>query len=186
MVELRIEDPASFQNFVQCKPAMFQEMVDRLTPLICKLDMNYRKVLDPGLKVAFTLCYMATGDSSKSLQYGFRVAYNTICVLIAEVSSVIVDAYQEEVIVTTTTPDDWMIIANTNSHRWQYHHCLGAINGKHVIIRKPMNAGSYYFNYKNYQCIVLMALVDGTTNLPGWKLVQMVLHMMRRYSKTVA
>ncbi len=118
IVELRIEDPASFQNFVRCEPAMFQEMVDRLTPLICKLDMNYHKVLDPGLIVAITLRYVATGDSSKSVQYGFRVAYNSICVVIAEVTSVIVDAYHEEVIVTPTIPDDWMVIANTNSRRW--------------------------------------------------------------------
>ncbi len=74
---------------------MFQEMVDRLTPLICKLYTNYRKALDPGLKVAITLRYMATGDISKSLQYGFRVVYNSICVLIAEVSFAIVDAYHE-------------------------------------------------------------------------------------------
>ncbi len=47
MVELRIEDPAAFQNFVRCEPAMFQEMVDRLTPLICKLDTNYHKALGP-------------------------------------------------------------------------------------------------------------------------------------------
>ncbi len=32
MVELRIEDPAGFQNFVRCEPAMFHEMVDSLTP----------------------------------------------------------------------------------------------------------------------------------------------------------
>ncbi len=161
MVELRIEDPAGFQNFVSCEPAMFQEIVDRLTPLICKLDTNYHKALDPGLKVAIALRYMATADSSKSLQYGFCVAYNSICLLIAEVTSAIVDAYHEEVILTPTTPDNWMVIANNNSRNWQYHHCLGAIDGKHVAIRKPLNAGSYYYNYKNFHSIILMALVDG-------------------------
>ncbi len=150
MVELRIEDPAGFQNFVRCEPAMFQEMVDRLKPLICKLDTNYRKALDPGLKVVIAIRYMATGDSSKGLQYGFCVAYNTICLLIAEVTSAIVDAYHEEVIVTPITPNDWMVIANNNSRKWQYHHCLGAMDGKHVAIRKPMNSGSYYYNYKNF------------------------------------
>ncbi len=128
MVELRIEDPAAFQNFVRCKPAMFQEMVDRLTPLICKLDTNYHKALDPGLKVAIVIHYMATGDSSKRLQYGFCVAYNRYCWLIAEVTSSIVDAYHEEVIVTPTTPDDWMVITNNNSRNCQYHHCLGEID----------------------------------------------------------
>ncbi len=161
MVELRIEDPAGFQNFVRCEPAMFQEMVDRLTPLLCKHDTNYRKALDPGLKVAIALLYMAKGDISKGLQYGFQMAYNSICFLIAEVNSVIVDAYHEEVIITLTTPDDWMVIANNNSRMWQYHHCLGAIDGKHVTIRKSMNAGSYYYNYKNFHSIILMALVDG-------------------------
>ncbi len=97
---------------------MFQEMLDRLTPLICKLDTNYRKALDPGLKVAITLHYMATEDSYKSLQYGFRVAYNTICMLIAEVISAIVDAVQQEVIITPTNTDDWIVITNTNSPRW--------------------------------------------------------------------
>ncbi len=96
-----------------------------MTPLICMLDTIYHKALDPGLKVPIALCYMATGDSSKSLQYVFHVAYNTICLLIAEVTSTIV---------TPTTPDDWMVIANNNSRKWQYHHCLGAIDGKHVAI----------------------------------------------------
>ncbi len=57
MVELEFEDPAGFQNFVRCEPAMFQEMVERLTPIIRKQDTNYHKALDPGLKVAITLQY---------------------------------------------------------------------------------------------------------------------------------
>ncbi len=185
MVELRIENPAGFQTFVRCKPAMFQEIVDRLTPLTCKLDTNYSKALDPGLKVAIALCYMATGDSSKSLQYGFHVAYNSICLLIAEVPSTIVDTYHEEVIITSTTPDDWMVIANKNSCKCQYHHCLGTIDGKQVAIRKLMNADSYYYNYKNFHSIILMALVDGDYKFT-WMEVQMILHRMRRYSKIVA
>ncbi len=106
MVELAVKETAGFQNFVRCEPAMFQKMVERLTPIISWQDTNYHKALDPGLKVAITLCYMATGDSSKSLQYGFRLAYNTICLLIAEVCAAIVEAYHEEVILTPTTPED--------------------------------------------------------------------------------
>ncbi len=74
---------------------MFQELVDRLI-LITKTDTNCCKALEPGLKLAITLRYLATGDSSKSLQYGFRVAYNTICLLIPHVCQVIVDDYHDE------------------------------------------------------------------------------------------
>ncbi len=67
MVEHRIEDPAGFQIFVRCEPAMFQEMVNRLTPRICKLDTNYCTALDPGLKVAIALLCMATSLSGWNL-----------------------------------------------------------------------------------------------------------------------
>ncbi len=71
------------------------------------------------------------------------------------------DDYHEEFIKTATTPQEWMVIANQMSRRWQYHHCLSAIDGKHIAIRKPKKAGSNYFNYKNFHSIVLMVLVDG-------------------------
>ncbi len=161
MMDLKVEDQAAFQNFVRFKPAMFQELFDRLTLLITKSDTNCRKALDPGLKLAITLRYLATGDSSKSLHYGFGVAYNTICLLIPYVCQAIVDDYHEEVIKTSTTPHDWMLVANQMSRRWQYHDCLGPVDGKHVAIWKPMKAGSYYFNYKNFHSIVLMTLVNG-------------------------
>ena len=162
MVELRLEDPASFTNFVRFQPDMFQELVDRLTRRIAKKDTNWRNALDPGLKVAITLRSLATGDTSKSLMYGFRVAYNTICLLIRDVCDAIVREYQEEVITTPTTRQGWRRIADVNSRRWQFHHCLGALDGKHVVIKKPRGGGSYWYNYKGFHSIVLMALVDGS------------------------
>ncbi len=64
---------------------------------------------------------------------------NTICLLIPGICQAIVDDYHEEVIKTPTTPQDWMVVANQMSRRWQYHHCLAAIDGKHVAIHKLRN-----------------------------------------------
>ena len=52
MVELRNEDPRAFQHFMRMPPAMFDELVQRLTPRLTKQDTNYRASLEPGLKVA--------------------------------------------------------------------------------------------------------------------------------------
>lgn len=39
---------------------------------------------------------------------------------------------------------------------------IGALDGKHILIRSSPTSGSYYYNYKKTFSIVLMALVDAS------------------------
>ena len=64
MKHLEEGDVSSFKNFLRVDPEMFRKLGSHLTPMIQKQDINYRKALPRGLKVAITLRFLATGHSS--------------------------------------------------------------------------------------------------------------------------
>ena len=60
---------------------------------------------------------------------------------------------------------DWQLIAKNFQLLWDFPHCLGALDGKHVLMKAPDNSGSLFYNYKHNFSIVLMALVDAKYKL---------------------
>lgn len=160
LAELHKEDLKGFKNFLRVTPELFHELVQRLSPRLEKEDTFMRKALEPGIRLAITLRYMATGDSYKSLQFGFRVAHNTICKIIPETCEAIISEYLDEVMSCPKTPNEWNKIASEFGARWNFHNTIGAIDGKHIAIRCPINGGSYYLNYKGFHSIVLLGVAD--------------------------
>lgn len=59
-----------------------------------------------------------------------------------------------------STSNEWRLIAENFMEMWGFPNCIGAIDGKHVVLKAPCNTGSLYFNYKNTFSMVLLALVD--------------------------
>ena len=111
MKHLEQGDVKSFRNFVRMDPGMFNQMVEDLKPLIQKKRTNWRKPLPAGLKLAITLRYLATGNSYKSLAYGFRVAPNTIVSIVSDVCQAIYDKYSETAFKFPTTTEEWKKVA---------------------------------------------------------------------------
>ena len=117
--------------------------------------------MEPGLKLVITLRFLATGDSYHSLEYSFRVAHNTIAKFVPEVCNAIYEEYKQELFTLPASVDEWKEVAKQFASRWNFHHTCGAIDGKHVAIKKPRQSGSLYYNYKGYFSIILLGVVDG-------------------------
>ena len=54
----------------------------------------------------------------------------------------------------------WKHIAEEFEELWQFPHCLGGLNGKHIMIQAPKNSGSLFLNYKKHFSVVLQTVVD--------------------------
>jgi hypothetical protein len=61
LTELRAEDQGSFLNFLRLTPGLFDELVMKVTPYIKRSDTTFRKAISPGMRLAITLRYLATG-----------------------------------------------------------------------------------------------------------------------------
>lgn len=57
-----------------------------------------------------------------------------------------------------STPEAWLHVEN--GFKDNFPRCVGAIDGKHIVMQSPVFSGSEYFNYKKCFSIVLLALVD--------------------------
>ncbi|XP_049920195.1 putative nuclease HARBI1 [Epinephelus moara] len=105
--------------------------------------------------------FLATGDSHRTVAYSYRVGVSTVHRIVIQVTRVIWDALVGEFMPVPTTDDSRSI-----HHPWAFPNCLGAIDGKHVVIRAPDNSGSLFFNYKETYSIVLLAVVDAEYCFP--------------------
>lgn len=72
----------------------------------------------------------------------------------------IVQELRDEVFRFPTTPEEWRSLAEEFGRRWNFHHCVGALDGKHVAIRAPHTSGTLFHNYKGYFSTVILALAD--------------------------
>lgn len=90
MNELKKEDTKGLFNFLRMDYELYSEILRRIEGRIKAKKVNWREPLSPGIKLAITLRYLASGDSYHSLMYGFRVAHNTISKVIRQVCEALV------------------------------------------------------------------------------------------------
>lgn len=108
----------------------------------------------------FSFRYLASGCSFKDLHYSYRIGISTISYIIRDVTTSIWANLHNEFMQLPTTSTAWEQISNGFQSKANFPHCIGAVDGKHIRVKKPSNSGSMYFNYKDYFSIVLLTVVD--------------------------
>ncbi|XP_058623365.1 uncharacterized protein LOC131534485 [Onychostoma macrolepis] len=138
----------------------FDFLLGKVKHLITKQDTKMRLAIPPGERMSLTLRFLATGESFKSLRFQYRVGTSTISQIVVETCAALYQVLKEDFLKTPSTEAEWQAIAQDFERKWQFPHCLGAIDGKHIHIQPPKKSGSLYHNYKGRFSVLMMAVVD--------------------------
>ncbi|GFW63178.1 putative nuclease HARBI1 [Trichonephila clavipes] len=157
--ELKNEDHTAYRNMLRITGEQFDELLEMVRGKLSKQDTTMRMAIPVTTKLEITLRYLATGDSFKSLEYLFRVPETTISRFLPHVLTEICCVLRPFINVPTTV-EEWKKIEKVFLQRWNFPRCCGAIDGKHVLIKRPPGSGSVYYNYKKTYSIILFAMVD--------------------------
>lgn len=77
---------------------------------------------------------MASGDSMTSLYYSYRISLTSVSNIIRETTRVIWDVLAPDVFIKCNQ-EEWKKVAKGFDEKWNFPHCIGAIDGKHVVIQ---------------------------------------------------
>lgn len=147
-----------YARFTRMSPERFEDLLTLVGPFIAKKPC--RSMNSEAERLMVTLRYLATGDSQHSHSFLVCIGKSTISNLLRETCEAIWLALKEKYLNVPSTTSDWLRIAKEFEDKWNFPNCIGAIDGKHIMMDCPKNGGSAYYNYKSFPSIVLLAICD--------------------------
>lgn len=79
--------------------------------------------------------YLASGDSMKSMTFQYLMGKTTICNIIHETCTTIWDCLCPSVLPPVLSEEEWIELAQDFQEVTNFIHCIGAIDGKHIVIQ---------------------------------------------------
>jgi len=166
VTELAAEDLPAFKYYMRMDVNSFRRLVEVISPRIVKRNTRMRSPISPSERLALTLRFLAMGEIFRSLEFQFRVSRTAISYIVLEVCQAILSALGALCLQFPSTVEEWKAIENKFSERWNFPHCVGDLDGKHVVIQ-ACGQGSLFYDYKGSHSIVLMVLPG-----PSYKIIR--------------
>ena len=159
LVEQEQQEASALSKYLGINSRLFYEILGRITHRITKTNTNWRQAHSPRFKLIVTLRFLVTGNHYTQMQFNLKLSPSAIAEHVLEVCFAIWQEFYDEVL---KFPDEqrWQEIIDGFQKRWNVPNCIGALDGKHIRIRKPNLGATLFRNYKLFHSVVLMALVD--------------------------
>lgn len=146
------------ENFRVSKDT-FIYLCEELRTKIQRQDTQFRSPISVERRVAVTLWCLATCGEYRTIGHLFGIARCTVCVIIHDTCSAIVDVLLTKY-VQFPTGDELRDTVHGFKSKWGLIQCAGSIDGCHIPVMPPALNHTDYYNRKGWYSVVLQAVVD--------------------------
>ena len=160
ITEMKLSDHESFYRYFHMTPQRFSHLLSLVCPSIRRQDTSFRSAIPPDERLAITLRYLVTGDSMQTISFSYRVGHSTVSGIIESTCDSLWNILMPQYLQRPTTTMEWKRVSEGFEQIWNFPHCVGAIDGKHVVMQAPGRSGSTFYNYKGTHSLVLLAVCD--------------------------
>ncbi|EZA49001.1 hypothetical protein X777_12852 [Ooceraea biroi] len=133
VVEMELQDKEMFYNYCRMSTEVFEQLLNIVGPFLNKHSV-VRDPIPARTWLLVCLRYLASGDNMASIAYTFRIGTSTVSKIINETCDILWNSLRESVM-PPINEESWLKIADEFERKWNFPHCIGAIDGKHVILQ---------------------------------------------------
>lgn len=160
--EMECMDKEKYFNYFRMSLETFEKLLSIIEPYITKQTV-VRIPIPARTRLQITLRYLASGDSMTSISYAFRIAHNTVSKIVPETCSAIWNSLKDKVFLQPSTTN-WQNIAESFENICQFNNCIGAPDGKHVVIQvKNYSVVNLMCKLHNFFIMICFLYFTGTT-----------------------
>eukprot|EP00112_Aurelia_sp_Birch-Aquarium-sp1_P006990 Seg1763.4 transcript_id=Seg1763.4/GoldUCD/mRNA.D3Y31 product="Protein ALP1-like" protein_id=Seg1763.4/GoldUCD/D3Y31 len=159
--QLRLQDAEYFFRCFRMSPVIYEELLWMVGMHLKKDDTKMRKSISAAERLTVCLRYLVTCDAQVTIAASYRMSPTVVGRIIDETCHVLWTVLNDKgYLKHPSTEQEWENVSKEFLQFWNFPNCVGAIDGKHIVMQAPGNSGSSYFNYKKTFSIVLMAVCD--------------------------
>ena len=128
--------------------ASFYMLCEELRPYLTKQTTKLRKPVSVETQVAVTLYYLAGEGRMRKVSNSFGLGKATVSKVIRHVTSVISEKFVPKHIVLPKMKEEVEEHARNFYNRYGFPQCIGAVDGAHIKIKRPVKNPTHYVNRK--------------------------------------
>ncbi|XP_077188605.1 endonuclease 8-like 2 isoform X1 [Paroedura picta] len=154
-IRLTWDEEQWIENFRMSR-ATFFEIVEALRPRLQRQTTNMREPIPVEKRVAIAIWYLANANCYREVREQFGVGLSTVGEIVLEVCC----AMELDLLKKTVRLGDEIPKIMDGFAHLGFPHCIGAIDGMHILIRAPGGRIDEYGNCKKNCSILLQGTVD--------------------------